>query len=450
MKFYGIDSKGYIKIQDATTISYGGAPDERRIYRDTVTEDIYIGTGGAFKTFVVAGQPLTSIFIAQGDLEWHRLEGLNTVPFSASTLTGSNAYSQTLPDTEAAKMSRFTDKWLKLSNAVAIGSVTAGIRIEYAADASDLSDITLVYDGGSPLTGIYPTNWQFSGGPYSSWTDDNNTYTGDPIATHSFVDAAVFATLNNATNPYLSIDALDQLFVRYSSADPIGVNESWTHWMLLTNDAIGDVVPSAPSSDLTASRYVYRKDEIYNSYVRIGPATGSVTENAPVTAGGGLYTSVGGNLGVPALLPDTVVVRDGSSNIYANILYGTATSAKYADLAEKYTCDLTLPVGTVVEVADDTEFEVVPVMFELSQSVVGVVSDSPAYLMNSDSEGLPIALTGKVPVRVVGEVRKGDFIVPAGDGLARKGELGESVAKIGVALKSDLQMVEKLVECIIK
>ena len=121
-----------------------------------------------------------------------------------------------------------------------------------------------------------------------------------------------------------------------------------------------------------------------------------------------------------------------------------------ADLAERYTCDEDLPVGTVVEVVNDTDTEVDICMFELSPSVVGVVSSNPAFMMNSRSAGLPIALTGKVPVRVVGEIKKGDFIVPAGNGLARAGDPSELIFKMGISLATDLQIEEKLIECIIK
>jgi len=145
-----------------------------------------------------------------------------------------------------------------------------------------------------------------------------------------------------------------------------------------------------------------------------------------------------------------VVKRDSSGDIFANIGHLTATAAQYADLAEKYTCDESIPTGTVMEVDFNSDDEVVECQFELSTSVVGIVSDNPAYLMNSSSEGLPIALTGKVPVRIIGSISKGDFIVSAGNGLARKGHKLELLYKIGIALESNLVDEEKLVTCIIK
>jgi hypothetical protein len=140
------------------------------------------------------------------------------------------------------------------------------------------------------------------------------------------------------------------------------------------------------------------------------------------------------------------------ANVYATNFHGTATTAKYADLAERYTCVTDLPVGTVVRVGQTPHFEVEECLNELDPAVVGVVSAAPAYLMNSECDGPAVALAGKVLVRVVGPVTKGDFIVPAGRGLAKAGRVtsGELPFKMGISLESNASDGEKLVECIIK
>ena len=44
--------------------------------------------------------------------------------------------------------------------------------------------------------------------------------------------------------------------------------------------------------------------------------------------------------------------------------------------------------------------------------VAGTISSNPAYLMNADLyQGQPVALRGRVPVNVVGKVKKGDLLV---------------------------------------
>ena len=113
---------------------------------------------------------------------------------------------------------------------------------------------------------------------------------------------------------------------------------------------------------------------------------------------------------------------DGSrrwATVHGVTFSGTATTANYADLAELYLSDFAYEAGTVVRVGG--EFEVTATDGEHNHSVLGVVSQFPAYLMNNQLEnGLPIALKGRVPVKVKGSVNKGDRLVggPDGHGIA--------------------------------
>jgi hypothetical protein len=142
---------------------------------------------------------------------------------------------------------------------------------------------------------------------------------------------------------------------------------------------------------------------------------------------------------------NTVAVRDSTGNLNANVFNGVATSARYADLAEKYTTDKEYAPGTVMVIALGGDAECTQ-SFEVGQLSLGVVSTDPAYLMNSElSNGQAIALKGRVPVRVVGPIRKGDKIMSTPDGCAQAGE--QNV--IGQALETNLDPKEKLVECAI-
>ena len=111
-----------------------------------------------------------------------------------------------------------------------------------------------------------------------------------------------------------------------------------------------------------------------------------------------------------------VAARDASGDLYANIFQGTASSARYADLAERYEADAILEPGTVV--CFGGEKEITACDHENDHAVAGVVSTDPAYMMNSaagNNDTHPyIALTGRVPVKVVGPVAKGDLLVASG------------------------------------
>ena len=105
-------------------------------------------------------------------------------------------------------------------------------------------------------------------------------------------------------------------------------------------------------------------------------------------------------------------------DIRANVVHATATSAQYADLAERYATDTPVEAGDVVMLGGIEE--ITKCEEAVSDAVFGVVSSSPAYLMNSEAGNNDthpaIALTGRVPVKVRGTGKAGDRIVSAGYG----------------------------------
>jgi len=99
------------------------------------------------------------------------------------------------------------------------------------------------------------------------------------------------------------------------------------------------------------------------------------------------------------------------ATVYATTFSGVSTTAKYADLAEKYTSDAVYEPGTVVVFGGDAEITVTNTFADVS--VAGAISTDPAYLMNAMEDGLPVALRGRIPVKVIGPVTKGDLLVTA-------------------------------------
>jgi hypothetical protein len=94
-------------------------------------------------------------------------------------------------------------------------------------------------------------------------------------------------------------------------------------------------------------------------------------------------------------------------------MYGTASSALYADLAEKYLPDAEYPVGTVVVFGGDKEITVSNI--KMDTRVAGVISENPAFKMNDELEGgVHVALVGRVPCRVAGKIKKGNIMVTSG------------------------------------
>ena len=107
---------------------------------------------------------------------------------------------------------------------------------------------------------------------------------------------------------------------------------------------------------------------------------------------------------------------------------GSTLNATYADLAERFEADASYEAGTVMELGG--EKEITAVQDDASETVFGVVSDSAGLVMNGaagpQNTHPTIAMTGRVPVKVVGTVRKGDRLISAGRGYARAALKGEA------------------------
>jgi len=154
-------------------------------------------------------------------------------------------------------------------------------------------------------------------------------------------------------------------------------------------------------------------------------------------------TFVDGNSGNQGIEAD----NDLTYNPSTNVMNVRATSANYADLAEKYTADAEYKPGTVVMFGGNQEVTIADVK---TKAVAGVVSALPAYLMNSKLEGVTVdvALQGRVMCKVKGDVNKGDMMVSAGDGFAmaeKDPQLGQVIGKALEQFKGDEGTVEVVV-----
>ncbi len=162
---------------------------------------------------------------------------------------------------------------------------------------------------------------------------------------------------------------------------------------------------------------------------------------------GGAWTAFKSGGGQNELSAPTLV------DVRANVVHATSTAAQYADLAERYESDCEVEVGDVVILGGHAE--VTKCNKELDNAVFGVVSESPAFLMNAqagNNETHPmIALKGRVYVKVNGTGQAGDRIVSAGNGEARVADLDECTAfnTLGRLIKHKYNVETTLTECVI-
>jgi hypothetical protein len=162
---------------------------------------------------------------------------------------------------------------------------------------------------------------------------------------------------------------------------------------------------------------------------------------------GGAWTAFKSGGGDDELSAPTLV------DVRANIVHATSTSAQYADLAERYEADCQTEVGDVVILGGNAE--ITKCEEALSDAVFGVISESPAFLMNAqagnnDSHPM-VALKGRVMVKLQGKGQAGDRIVSAGDGEARVAQIEECTAfnTLGRLIKAKYSKETALTECVI-
>jgi hypothetical protein len=126
---------------------------------------------------------------------------------------------------------------------------------------------------------------------------------------------------------------------------------------------------------------------------------------------------------------------------------GSKLSSTYADLAEYYEADTFYEHGTVLMFGGDKE---VTLATASTTRVAGVISKYPAYSMNTKCQGIAtiVALQGRVPCKVSGNIEKGDMMISAGNGYAmacNEPKLGQVIGKSLV----DFQGSEGIIEIVV-
>jgi len=247
-----------------------------------------------------------------------------------------------------------------------------------------------------------------------------------------------------ATNAEL-LDSLDSTAFMRSN-----INTSTTGTLSVLNDSGVYVGADSDGRFFVNGSDVYLRNQTNNGDIYLQVNDGGSTTTVVQVDGA---TSTVGVTGITNLNADGVG-NIGASGTSFNTIFAKATSAEYADLAERFAADDVYPAGTVVQLGGSAE--ITRANEELTDAVFGVVSHRAAFTMNgaagNDDTHPPIAMTGRVPVMVTGVVRKGDRLVSAGAGLARAATAGEYTAfnVIGRALEDKLAEEDSTIEAIVK
>jgi hypothetical protein len=206
---------------------------------------------------------------------------------------------------------------------------------------------------------------------------------------------------------------------------------------------------------------VYLRNQTLDGNIVLQINDGGVTTTMITMYGANNMTTIRGSTTVNTAGAATAIVNGagnavgniGSSSSYFNTIYAQATTALYADVAERFAADEIYEPGTVVELGGSAE--ITRVQHDASDTVFGVISTRPAFTMNGgagdNDTHPPVAMTGRVPVKVTGIVNKGDRLISAGDGVARAAQPGEATSfnVIGRALTGKSTVEAGTVEAIV-
>jgi hypothetical protein len=339
---------------------------------------------------------------------------------------------------------------------------------------------------GAPLTGQL---W------FNKTTGTMQVYNGTGFKTLGGATSASSAPSNNVTGD-LWYDTVNQQLNVWTGAAWIVVGPAYTPGTGTTGAIVATIVDNTATSHSVIELYsnntivgIISKDQTFTPGTAVSGGWGTQAVNPGITMATGVAnnavwgnvtntlalnglassqfmrsdanTSAAGTITVNTSGYATAIINGagnaigniGSSGSYFNRIYAQATTALYADVAERFAADDVYTPGTVVELGGSAE--ITKVKTDASSAVFGVISTRPAFTMNGgageDDTHPPVAMTGRVPVRVTGVVHKGDRLISAGDGIARAAGFDEATAfnVIGRALADKLDTGLGTVEAIV-
>jgi hypothetical protein len=175
----------------------------------------------------------------------------------------------------------------------------------------------------------------------------------------------------------------------------------------------GTIVLEEYELGISDAAYAYTKigTNITPIQTKYADVAGNIMNSGGVVSGDDIFLKSGNNQIVSDPNPTFQDELTVANKITCPVFEGTATRAKYADLAENYETDSKYEPGTVVYFGDKTEVSIKTAETELP---MGIVSENPGFLLNDKPEFkkyVSIALKGRIPVKLKGTAKRGDILV---------------------------------------
>jgi hypothetical protein len=304
------------------------------------------------------------------------------------------------------------------SGATSNSTVTGALVVSGGAGISGALNVggTVTVSGGLTVAGSFNTTSTNSLTVNTPFVFLANTNVGDAI------DQGVVGTYN---------DGVTQRYTGFYRAQSDG------RWKLFTN------LTNQPTTLVDSANVSFRYADLWMGNANVTSTVSSTTsQTGALTVWGGIGAR--GQIYINSL-NNAIAIGNGGTAGVGNIGasgagFGTAflqaTSAQYADVAEKYTADAEYEPGTVLDFGGAEEVTLATT--DMSARIAGVVSTRPAYIMNDGIKGdfiVTVALLGRVPCRVRGPITKGDMLVSTGNGFARAEANPRMGSVIGKALE---------------
>jgi hypothetical protein len=397
------------------------------------------------------GAPLT------GQLWWDKSSGVLKVyngttfkSISGATASNSTPTSNVAGDlwfdsTNAQLKVYSGTSWILVGPAFTAGTGTSGAIVDTITDNSSSSHVVIKLFVQNQVVGIISKDLAFT--PLTTIPGFANVRPGITLA--SSISGVNQLFQGTATDSQL-LDGLD-------STDFLSAisNDTTSGTLGVLNNGGLSVGTNQDARISVTGSDVYFRNQTQDGNILIQVNDGGVTTTIATIFGANATASFGNALSATSIAHSGAngVGNIGSSSSYFNQVFAQATTALYADVAERFASDVAYAPGTVVELGGSAE--ITKVTDDASDRVFGVISTKPAFTMNggagSDATHPAVAMTGRVPVQVKGAVRKGDRLISAGDGMARAALAGEATAfnVIGRALTDKLDSAIGTVEAIV-
>jgi hypothetical protein len=401
-------------MENSSNTTAPGAPLTGQLWWDKTNGLLKVYNGTVFKTISAATSAATApAFAVQGDL-WY--------------------------DTTNAQLKVYTGTtWLLVGPQFTAGTGVTGAIVDTIVDNTAVSHVVIKLFVQDDVVGIISKDATFT--PQVAISGYTTVRPGITLST--LIGSQIPLFQGTATNAQSLNGVAGTSFMRSDT------NTSTTGTLSVINNSGLAVGLNSDARINVAGTSVNFNNQTSNGNISMGVNIGGTPTTALQIVG---TTGIIGILGI-SNLNGNGIGNIGSASSYFNTVFAKATSAQYADVAERFAADVEMPAGTVVELGGTAE--ITQSNTELSDTVFGVISTQAAYLMNSgagsDATHPPVAMTGRVPVRVVGSIKKGDRLVSAGYGLARAATPGEATAfnVIGRSLQDKLDTTEGTVEAIV-